>query len=258
MSVDFNLILKITNKLDASLLEYTKGNLSFAQESYLDESFNDIDLIAKIHPSHFDELFKTAGLLDRDKIKVFAKKSPSLALKTFLQNDIFERLSYYMPVLPYKFLSDFYAKKLLFLDDFELTKVIHLLGLFDLKESLKTLIDPKLITKINESLSQEMRQFLKTIQTEKEKVSFKKIQLENWDLTKEGLFKLLYVRGLNRIAKALSQENIYVLNEILLRLPVKDKPLFLSLNTEIEPGLKQNLAEQIDKTLNFYKNHHNP
>lgn len=258
MTIEFDLILTITSKLDPSLLRCAQGNFSSPKKPFLDEHFFDIDLFSKIHPSHFDELYKTAPSVDREKIKQYVKKSTSTALKKFLENDILDKLAYYMPVLPYKFLEDFETKTLLFLDANQLQEIAHYLGLYDLKSSLKTLIDPKLILKIQEALSPNMRQFLKTIQSEKDKVSFKKIQLDTWDQKKESLLNLLYVRGLNRIAKAIGQQSAYITHEILLRLPVKDKSLFITLNSEIEPSYKHDLSQQIDQAFSYFKNHQTP
>jgi hypothetical protein len=258
MSVDFDLIIKITKKLDSSLMRYAQGNFSSSKETFLEESFFEIDLPSKLHPSHIDELYKTAPSSDREKIKQYVKKHASIHLKKFLENDILDKLSYYMPVLPYKFLDDFEAKTLLLLDAEDMQHLAHFLGLYDLKASLKTLIDPKLILKIQEVLTPDMRQFLKIIQSEKDKISFKKIELETWDQKKDSLLKLLYVRGLNRIAKAISQESVYTVNEILLRLPFKDKALFTTLNSEIDPALKPYLSEQVNQAYSYIKNHQHP
>jgi hypothetical protein len=151
-------------------------------------------------------------------------------------------------------MSAFEGSKVLFLSASQVDQLIGLLGLLDLKTTLKTLIDQKLLSLIQNSLSGAQKLFLSILSKETEKVSFKKLPLETWDKKPSSLNTMLHTRGLNRLAKALGPLEDYILQDICLRLSPKDKQPYMSLCTPVETEIKTHLCSELEMTINFIQN----
>jgi hypothetical protein len=255
MNLDSSLLIQIVNARSQDTLKALDPSWAVKKKAviFLDESYHNIHLLEKIDPSHFDSIYDTYPKKDILFIQNALKKNEHSFLKDFLIKDCFEKLMKVMPCMPYKYMPAFQGSKALFLNSHNLKQLILLLGMYDLKQALKTLIDQSIIKDITRSLSELQKLFLKELAKEKDKVAFKRLPLETWDRQKSSLEALLYLRGLNRFSKAFSDSDLFVKNELILRLPVKDKQQFLTLSSKIEPSIKEALCEEINHSIDFMK-----
>ncbi len=110
--------------------------------------------------------------------------------------------------LPYSYLSDDPLNSLLTLkSEGKFKKLIFFLGLYDLSFDLKKILSASIIKALDQSLSIEEKKFLREIKKNKMLVHFSDLGLIHWDMRKESLHSILLKRGINRLAKALSESS---------------------------------------------------
>lgn len=255
MNLDSSLLYQIINSKSPTLLKSLDPALGFKKKTvyFLDESYHTIDLLQKIDLSHFEIIYDSFSKKDILFIYNTLKKEQNSLLTSFIKQDSLNRLLKINPCMPYKYLPVFRGSSILFLDSNQVRQLILLLGMYDLKQALKTLIDQTILFQIDKSLSELQKFFLKELAKEKDKVAFKRLPLESWDLQKNSLEGLIYLRGLNRFSKAYSELDFFIRNELILRLPLKDKQQFMNLSTKVEPSIKEALCEEIEHTIAFMK-----
>ncbi len=108
-------------------------------------------------------------------------------------------------LLPKEYLPDSELNILLDFSKNELILLMDYLSLYDLAIQMHKIVDPKILKKINLYLDDNKKQFLKTKSSYKENFSFPPLALEDKDES-DFLFTL-HKRGLNRFAKALSDQD---------------------------------------------------
>ncbi len=221
------------------------------QGPFVADTFNRMSLFEKMDSSHFETFLPSSNKKDVLTFKTLLKNSEPSFLKSFLLNTAEQALYSNYALLPYAYLEDFQSSDILELSAAKLQRLILLLAMYDLKFTLKVIIDQKMLAKIFKFLPPECKQFLDFLQTEKDRIEFKKIPLDTWDEKSETLLSLLYLRGLNRLAKAFPLEPEYIKNEIILRLPLKDKGHFKTLATPLDTSLIDVLRDQITRGIEF-------
>lgn len=253
MMESLELTRQLARKMDPGLERYIVHDFksTLPDTPVLDERYTSIDLLTKISITHLEYLFE--GYPKKDILFIQNHLKKELPFYPFLKQEVLKRLFTRYPVLPYAYLPSFPNATLLFCDSALMQEVCALLGLYDLKALLKTLIDQKMIKLIEHALSTTQKKFLKIIQKEADKIAFKPIPLERWDQTAENLQALLMMRGLNRLAKAFANSSPYIQNEFIIRLPFKDKMAYLSLSTPVIPQRVEALQKQIETTQHFLK-----
>jgi hypothetical protein len=255
MKLDFQLVYEIIDTLDPNLKKALDPKISVSgqKKPYLDSSYENIKLIEKMDPSHLEALLESYPHKDIAFIKERLKKNQTSShLDQFLNSFIQKLITQSVPTLPYKYTSSFDGARLLKLNATQMKILTHLLGIYDVKIFLRTSIDQKLILEIHNQLNDLEKAFLKSIQKDQEKVAFKKMPLDTWDKTRSSFETMKYLRGLNRLSKAIAKEPLNIREEIILRLPFKDKAQFLSLCTQSDENLIKSMYEELNTALDFF------
>jgi len=253
MNVSWVLLDRIAEKKSPVLKKYIDRKLRppASPSSFLTDTLSPIDLFDKMDPSHFEMLLPSGNKKDTLTLKTLLKNPEVSSLKSYLLKVAEQTLYSHYALLPYAYLENFQSSGLLELSAAKIQRLILLLAMYDLKSTLKVIIDQKKLMNIFKLLPGECKQFLDLLQTDKDRIEFKKIPLDTWDEKAESLFSLLYLRGLNRLAKAFSAEPDYIKNEIILRLPLKDKGHFKTLATPLDTSLIDVLRDQITRGIEF-------
>lgn len=255
MNLDTTVIYHIINTKSPEMIKVLDPSLGLKKKALplLDETYHNITFLDKIDPSHFESIYPSYPKKDIAIIQAEIKQTNNSLLSQFIQKECLPKLLALSPCLPYKYMPAFEASSILFLKSAYVQQLILLLGLYDLKQAIKTIIDQQLLTHIHSCLSDLQKLFLKQLSKEKDKVAFKRLPLESWDRQKSSLNELLYLRGLNRLAKAFSSYDHFIKNEVILRLPLKDKQQFITLSSKIEPTIKEALCFEIEQAISFMK-----
>lgn len=229
------------------------------------------DLLDQIHPSwlapylrtlseHEIRLFVSAlnesqkkGLSKLLRIEDHLPELTSLAKQSF-RSVLRAQLVANQTLAPLPFLPEHRLNFLLKEDSETLTKMVHFLGLHDLAVEMRQIIATQALKKIYNSLSQKEGDYLNRLLLHREPLVFKRLFLNHWDGSKEGLKKAIEERGLHRLAHALyfaSKSLVWYLSRKLdmyqgsSLLKYEEKPTH-----ERAEGL---LADQIQKILSFLK-----
>jgi hypothetical protein len=109
---------------------------------------------------------------------------------------------------------------LLLLSRKQLLQLVNFLGLYDLADDMRQVVDKNLLRKLHHSLSSEQLHFLQYCSKQPVKWRSPKLGLANWDGSQKQLDHLLHYRGLIRLAKALIQEEKSFIWHVLHRFDV--------------------------------------
>lgn len=180
-------------------------------------------IIEQMHPSHLVTIVQNFSRGDQNALLSVLSESQTNFLKEELQID--EELKEPSPLLK-KFLLQQLTKallenapplspilptsplnKLLQLTHPQLLNLCSFLGLHDLANEVKKIIQSDKLKGIEAILSQDEKKCLKNLLKGKEIVTFGTLNLQSWDGKKESLREVLQGRGINRLAKALYKEN---------------------------------------------------
>lgn len=224
--------------------------------------------IAEIHPSWWAPFLRT---LPENDIRFFVSALPtshiSMLKKTLLFSGPIIELSsmgiQYAQTVLFKAIAptDFdllsssavpasSLNQLLTLSFEEISLLIELLGVHDLAVEVRQIIDTVQLKKIQSCLSREKAYFLQTLSHKKERIVFRRMDLEKWDGDPQTLLNLLYSRGVNRLAKALFGENESFLWHIEHRLSTEQAGLLALWRKELDhPKAKDILSGQIVEIL---------
>lgn len=180
-------------------------------------SFDAFALTQKIHPSRLEVMQRkipesSLNLFEQVLFNSPVTSSLKEPLKEFIAHEwisiVFNSLE--RPILPldasipsaYRTIASYSSEEFYLFASF--------LGLYDLAIELKKNLDASLLEDLFKTLSPSMSYCLKQIMKEKMIVSFEKISLSQWDRKKESLEKMLSIRGMYRLSRA-----IYSLSEEL-------------------------------------------
>lgn len=136
----------------------------------------------------------------------------------------------------------------------ELIELIDFLGLYDLAEEIRRIVDKNQLKRIYNCLSIKKQHFLRSCLLSKEKVVTPKLELEKWNGDQEALEKLLHKRGLVRFGKGLSGQPADFIWYIVHRMD-SGRGILLSKYispTEI-PGITSLMIQEIQSVHNFFK-----
>lgn len=181
-------------------------------------------LLGKIHPSHFVSILSPLA----HEVKVAYLSALSHHLRNELANllSITDSFYEYTPefrevilekilsllsegqpsILPFSYFPDHPLLCLVKADGIEISTLCCFLGLFDLADEIRTLIDGKLLKKLEEALSPDELSLIGEISSKRMgKVPFGKIGLSHWNGEVHLLRGVIKERGINRLAKALCQ-----------------------------------------------------
>lgn len=197
--------------------------------------------------------------IDAEKLRLLLKQPKSdreigsLApcIQTFLINTLF---SHVKPshILPLEYLQTTPLTPLIQLKKNQLMDLIDLLGIYDLADEVRGLIDKERLRKIYACLKPKQRTFLRTCLHQKEQVSATRLKLDTWNGDCAQLDKILHGRGLIRLAKALSGQHpdfIWHLTHILDS--GRGSRLLSHYSETAVPNITQALTQQVLNLLNI-------
>jgi hypothetical protein len=133
-------------------------------------------------------------------------EEPSPVIQNFLFALLYEKLNF-SSVKPAAFLAETTLTPLLSLSKPELIELIYYLGIYDLAQELRQIVDKSIIRNVNNALSIKKQRFLKICMHQKEKISVAKLGLMNWKGDGSQLTRVLHRRGLLRLGGALSGQH---------------------------------------------------
>lgn len=173
--------------------------------------------------------------------------------REYLLNDLAKKLELdsitpveHLPHCPLSFTLEFSKEELIELIDF--------LGLYDLAEEIRRIVDKNQLKKIYTCLSVKKQHFLRNCLLSKEKVSTPRLELEKWNGDQESLEKLLHKRGLVRLGKGLSGLPADFIWHIIHRLD-NGRGVLLSkyISSKEIPGITPLMVQEILNVHNFFK-----
>ena len=226
----------LTSYLPDTSQELLKA-LGCPEKDPLQAVFNPTDILQFVHYSWITPFLRTMGEAEislflasfdeslQKKLKkalLFSKPIHPITpfAKKHLQSVIVQHLMEgSTDILPVDLLPHSPLNTLLDISYESLQSLIEYLGLHDLSVEIKQIIDTMKLKKIHSVLSEEKETYLKILSQKKEPVLFKRMELLKWDGKAETLEKVLYHRGLNRLAKALYPESPSLLWYISHKLP---------------------------------------
>lgn len=147
-------------------------------------------------------LISAAKLRKQLHIHTPAAPPPAAIVRSFLTPILYRDLLPH-PVLPIEYLPE---TPLAFLTDLNATglmELINLLGIYDITESVRQIIDQKRLKQINSCLTSVQKRFLHIALHQPEKVISTRLQLDKWNGDCGQLRLLLTQRGMARFGKAL-------------------------------------------------------
>lgn len=157
-------------------------------------------------------------------------------------------------ILPVQFLPETAVTPLGDLTKPELLELIDYLGIYDLAEEIRHIVDKVLLKSIYACLTAKKQHFLRICLHQKEKLKAAKIGLINWKGDAGQLERLLHRRGLMRLSYALSGQPRDFVWHLVHRLDVGRGRLLGKYFSDKEiPGVSAFLAQQALNTLNFLK-----
>jgi hypothetical protein len=157
-------------------------------------------------------------------------------------------------VLPLSFLPPTPLTFLMKKSKEELVEAVDFLGLYDLAEEIRHVVDKNILKTVYQCLSPKKQQFLRICLHQKEKLAVSKLGLESWDKDCKKLEKMLHRRGINRLANALSGENPDFFWHVIHVLDTgRGAILSQSYIKEEIAGITPALRQQVINVFNFFK-----
>lgn len=153
-------------------------------------------LLAALPDSASAKLKSSLGVLSKQSI------SMGQPIREFLIHKIYSQIKP-STVLPIQYLPSSPLSFLLVMSKPKLVEMIDFMGLYDLAEGLRYIIDKNRLKKLLDCLSPGKRQFLRDCMRQKEKIAATRLSLTNWDGSCEKLNEILHRRGLLRLSKAI-------------------------------------------------------
>lgn len=157
-------------------------------------------------------------------------------------------------VLPAPYLPATSLSPLLSMRKGEIVQLIDFLGLYDLAEEIRRIVDKKHLKAIYNCLTIKKQHFLRICLHQKERLSIPRLGLDKWQGDCKTLENLLHKRGLFRLGKGISGMHPDFLWHLMHRLDVgRGRILQQCYVREEIPGVTQALIQEILNLMNFFK-----
>lgn len=194
---------------------------------------------------------KLAPLLE-EKLPDYELKAP---FRTWVLSTFAITWTDFQKTLSPKFLPDSDLTPLLSLSKKELVLLIDYLGIYDLSQEIRTVVDKKLIEMLYKCLSNQKRHFLRIALHQKEKTPAPSLNFEHWDGDAKKLFRLLHHRGIVRLAVSLSGQSELLTWHFIHALDVgRGEKLAKYIQPNAIPLLTNQRIKQVLSVFNFIKN----
>lgn len=178
----------------------------------------------------------------------------SAIMKEFSQGYLMKELLQGISYLSLELLPDHPLNRLLQLSSKDLNELIFTVGLHDLAIDMKKLIQSSLFKHIQEALSPQEYLYLRKLQNKAENIQLSSLYIDKWNGETDALRRLIFLCGINRVAKALYPCHYMLLWNISHRL---NKTVYSSLyalytdikNKRIKEKLIRDILELILQTI---------
>lgn len=141
----------------------------------------------------------------------------SSPVKTYLTELFFQKWNPEQ-IFPPTYLPPSSLNPILELSKSQLVELIDFISVYDIADIILSIVDKNILNKINNYLSPDKKEFLRTILKKKNKSTAPKLDLATWDGKPESLQYLLHKRGLLRFSQTVSTQSpdfIWHLSHIL-------------------------------------------
>ncbi len=179
------------------------------------------------------------------KQKALSTISPPV--KSYLLNLFYNYLELKKP-LPLPFLAQTSLTPLASLTRQELLDVIDFLGIYDLAPEVRQIVDKQRLTTIYACLTPKKQLFLRTCLPQQEKIQSSQLVLEKWRGDCEELEKMLHLRGMIRLGKALSAQDQNLVENLVHTLDTGRGEIILkNYNQKVTARITEVLTQQVLK-----------
>ena len=196
----------------------------FAHPEWIDSTFKIDTILDSIHPSWIIPHLQTCTSFELScflsslqssqatSIKSFfhhLRSFPELSplAKTYLRNDLLQKISDIENAIPLQALSQSHFNALASFSFRDLVRLGFILGLKDLSQYLRQVIDKTTLKNIEQALSSEDWRTVQHLSLKKDPLAAGKQEFAAWDGRPEKLRSFIEQRGINRLAKALFGEH---------------------------------------------------
>lgn len=220
--------------------------------SWLAEAFDKIP--DPVKPSVLSSLKKeTASGIAHLKNVEHSRVELSAPVKRFLINTLYKNFKK-KDFLPAPFISKSPLSPLANLSKERLIAIIDFLGLYDLAEELRHIVDKNILKSIYAKLSMPKQRFLRSSIHQKEKLVADRLDLDLQATDQKKLNIVLHKRGILRLSKALSGQHPDLAWHIAHILDSGRGQLLLRYyREEPVPGISSALTTQVINVINFLK-----
>lgn len=157
-------------------------------------------------------------------------------------------------VLPPEFLPKTLLTPLIKLRKQEILEIVDFLGIYDLAEEIRHMIDKKRLAALHACISTKQRQFLTLCLKQKEKIATPRLELDYWDGSSKKLDESLHRRGLMRLAKALHGQHPDLIWHITHTIDTGRGAIIMQfLSIETPATITSILVQQVMNVLKFLK-----
>lgn len=197
---------------------------------------------------------KLAHLLRIPPNHVKGVQQPPQGILRMLAHRLWGQLDEGKGILPLEFLPSSPLTTLLDSDASELALLIDYLGLYDLAEEIKQIIDTKKIKQIYTFFDEQKCQFLRQCLRQQEKMTSSRLNIAQWDGGEASLNKMLFNRGVLRLGRALSGQHPHLIWHICHRMDVgRGSAVQKAVQSEASKTTTPLLIQQLLNTLNFLR-----
>jgi len=141
----------------------------------------------------------------------------------------------------------------------ELINIINFLGIYDLAEEVKTIVNKTLLKSVYSGLTAPQQKFLRNCLHQRQRFTPAKMGLGNWQGDPLELQRVLHRRGIVRLGYALSGQHPDLLWYISRRLDIgRGKLLEKSYSAKEISSVTITLQQQISAIINFLKKQDSP
>lgn len=194
---------------------------------------------------------KLESLLKPAKPTHATGKALASPIRTFLLNSILSHLPH-NEALPLSLLPQTVLTPLAEWNKNDLIELIDFLGLYDLAEEMRQIIDQKRLKQLYICLSKKKRPFLHTCLRQKEKISSPRLDLGTWTGDCRKLDQLLHRRGLLRLGKALCGQHPDLIWHLIHLLDTgRGKLIEKYYSPAVVTGVTPVLVQQVVSVMNF-------
>ena len=200
-----NLDIPTKSESDQAVLESTKKQINKIHYSWLVEPLDKLPIelqpfvLGSLNPNQAKGIIH----LVHDSLKPIAVPS---SMSHFLLDLIYKQLKI-KDRIPASFLPKTTLSPLLKLNKTQLVEVINFLGLHDLAQEMRKIVEKNLLKQIYETFSKQQQIYLRSILNQPDKLVVSKLGLKESQLNRDDLRKSIHRRGIVRMAKALSVQH---------------------------------------------------